>query len=134
MNTVIGDERLLTEADFARLKKLGAGRLPPELEDVLHAHDTVAHGAVPADLVTLHAEVRIRDRTSSRLQQIKLCEPAVSNPTLGYVSVLSPLGAALLGLREGMVARWALPLGGSAEAVIEKVLFAPAAMGGGAAA
>lgn len=134
MNTTVADERLLTHVDLALLTKLGAGKLPPELEEALELHDTVAHDAVPADLVTLHAEVRIRERLSNRVQRVKLCEPAVSNPTLGYVSVLSPLGAALLGLREGMVARWALPLGGAREAVVEKVLFAPAAAGGGAAA
>lgn len=127
MNTIVANERLLTRQDLARLTKLGAGRLPPELEEALEEHDTVAQENAPPDLVTLHSELRLRDLTSNRVRLIKLCEPAIANPTLGYVSVLSPMGAALLGLREGSVARWPLPLGGSGAALIDKVLFAPAA-------
>jgi regulator of nucleoside diphosphate kinase len=129
MNTIVANERLLTEQDLARLTKLGAGRLPPELEEALEAHDTVGHADVPPDLVTLHSELRLRDLDTHRVRLVKLCEPGIANPTLGYISVLSPLGAALLGLREGCVARWPLPLGGHSAALIEKVLFVPAADG-----
>ncbi|MCC6249167.1 MAG: GreA/GreB family elongation factor [Rubrivivax sp.] len=122
-------ERALTGADLACLRGLAAAGtpLPPELAEALDAHDLVPPGAPPADLVTLWSEVDLHDPATARRQRVKLCEPAASNPALGFISVLSPLGAALLGLRAGMVARWALPLGGEREALIERVTFQPVA-------
>lgn len=130
MKDIVFQERLLTGTDIACLRALAAADgLPPELAEALETHERVPPGPLPGDLVTLWSEAELRDPATGRRQRIKLCEPAASNPALGFVSVLSPLGAALLGLREGMVARWPLPLGGEREAVIERVTFQPLAHG-----
>jgi regulator of nucleoside diphosphate kinase len=120
-------DRLLTEPDFTRLQHMGAGRLPAELADLLDGHDLVARDDTPGDLVTLDSEVELRDQASGRLIRVKLCDPGLSNPTLGYVSVLSPLGLAILGLRVGMVACWPLPTGAERSALIERITFQPEA-------
>ncbi len=120
-------DRLLTEPDFTRLQNMGAGRLPAELADLLDGHDLVARDDTPGDLVTLDSEVELRDPASGRLIRVKLCDPGLSNPTLGYVSVLSPLGLAILGRRVGTLARWPLPTGGEREALIESLTFQPEA-------
>ncbi|MBL8289044.1 MAG: GreA/GreB family elongation factor [Rubrivivax sp.] len=135
MKDFVFHERLFTGADLARLRTLAAADgLPPELAEALETHERVPPGPVPGDLVTLWSEAELRDPATGRRQRIKLCEPVASNPALGFVSVLSPLGAALLGLRAGMVARWPLPLGGEREAVIERVTFQPLALGEASAA
>ena len=55
--------------------------------------------------------------------------PADAEPLAGFVSVLSPIGSALLGLRVGSVARWASPTGDEMAAEILAILFQPEASG-----
>ena len=58
-----------------------------------------------------------------------LCYPADTDPARGFISVLAPLGASLLGLREGDVAGWTSPLGEERQTRIVEILFQPEASG-----
>lgn len=49
------------------------------------------------------------DRSTGRVRTVELVLPEHSNAGEGRVSVLSPLGAALLGLAEGALFRWQAP-------------------------
>ena len=55
--------------------------------------------------------------------------PQDAEPHLGFISVLSPVGASLLGLRVGSVARWQAPHGEECAAVVAAILFQPEASG-----
>lgn len=127
MNAIVAEERLLTESDYARLSRLGPGPLTSLLAQALDACDLVAADAVPGDLVTMHSEVEVRDAATDRLQRLRLCYPGEADAALGHVSVLSPIGAALLGRRAGALARWVPPAGGERSARIERVAFQPEA-------
>ena len=61
--------------------------------------------------------------------KVTLCDPDDAEPSQGFISVLSPLGASLLGLRAGDVARWRTPVGQERMARIVDVLFQPEASG-----
>ncbi|MDO8904984.1 GreA/GreB family elongation factor [Hydrogenophaga sp.] len=129
MNLKPPAERLLTELDFARLNQIDSGDPPSALEQVLAATDLVASRAVPADVLTMYSQVVLEDPASLRQQTFTLCYPADAEPAEGFISVLSPLGAALIGLRVGDVARWTTPDGKLREAQVLGLLFQPEASG-----
>lgn len=134
---VLALERTLTELDHVRLTNLirrdtrgGSGALKdPQVADVLNACAIVPARQVPRDVVTMHSQVLLLDRASGRRNKLTLCYPADAEPAAGLVSVLSPLGWSLLGLREGNVARWSTPAGGQREAEVLAILFQPEACG-----
>jgi regulator of nucleoside diphosphate kinase len=129
MHKTLAGERLLTELDFTRLNKLRGGQLPPELVDTLDAPDLVPSREVPADVVTMYSQLMLEDLASGKRQKLTLCYPADAEPHLGFISVLSPVGAALIGQRVGAVARWRTPNGEACAAHILELLFQPEASG-----
>ena len=121
-------ERTLTELDFARLK-LRDGHLPPELEVQFEFPDVTPSREVAANVVTMNSQVEIMDLRSHQRQKLTLCYPADAQPQLGLISVLSPVGASLLGQRVGAVAQWRTPNGDACAAEITALLFQPEASG-----
>jgi regulator of nucleoside diphosphate kinase len=129
MHKTSGVERLLTELDFTRLNKLRGGQLPPELADPLASADLVPSRDIPPDVVTMYSQVVVEDLGSAKRQKLTLCYPADAEPHLGFISVLSPVGASLLGQRVGAIARWRTPNGDACAAEIATLLFQPEASG-----
>ena len=122
-------ERLLTEIDFARLNNLHSEQLPPELVDTLDSLDLVPSREIPPDVVTMYSQVMVEDLDSHQRQKLTLCYPDDAEPHLGFISVLSPVGASLLGQRVGATARWRTPNGDACAADIVALLFQPEASG-----
>ena len=130
-------ERTLTELDHVRLLNLlrraarGEAAAPPRctLEDVLDGSTTVPAREVAPNVVTMQSQVLLRDLHTGQRSTLTLCYPAEADPTMGFVSVLSPVGSALIGLRAGSVARWFNPSGGDHAAEIVAVLFQPESNG-----
>ena len=122
-------ERLLTEIDFARLSNLRGAQLPPELLDTLESLDLVPSREIPPDIITMYSQVIVEDLESKKRQKLTLCYPADAEPHQGFISVLSPVGASLLGQREGAIARWRTPNGEACAARILTLLFQPVASG-----
>lgn len=130
-------ERTLTELDHVRLSRLlrrdprGLGASAPHasLEPVLDACAIVPSRQVPPDVVTMYTQVQLRDLDSGRQQALTLCYPADAAPAAGLVSVLSPVGASLLGLAVGSVARWSTPAGEERQAEVVAISFQPEAGG-----
>lgn len=129
MSSTLDRERVLTELDHARLSKLDQARLPSELQASLEYADIVPQPTVPADVVTMYSQVVTLDHASGARQQLTLCYPKDADPQRGFVSVLSPVGASLLGLRVGAVACWQPPHGEERCATVEAILFQPEANG-----
>ena len=122
-------ERLLTEIDFARLNKLSGTPFPPELVDTLDSLDLVPSLEIPPDVVTMYSQVIVEDLASGQQRKLTLCYPRDSKPDLGFISVLSPVGASLLGLRVGNLARWRTPGGEDCAARVIALLYQPEASG-----
>lgn len=121
-------ERTLTELDFARLMLRG-GQLPAELESSFEFPRVVASRDIPADVITMYSQVEIVDPLSQRRQKLTICYPRDAEPALGFISVLSPVGASLLGLRIGDTAHWRTPAGDICTAEVTALLFQPEASG-----
>jgi len=132
MEFVSHDERTLTELDHARLARL---------VDVKQASKASALGAaldgaylvppqkVEPDVITMGSQVLLADLDTRMTRAITICYPPDANPGAGFVSVLSPVGASLIGLRMGDVARWQTPNGETGSALVLAVLFQPEASG-----
>lgn len=130
-------ERTLTELDHVRLLNLlrrdtrGDAFAPARrtIDEVLEASALVPSREVAPDVVTMHSQVLLQDPQTGQRSTLTLCYPAQADPAVGQVSVLSPVGSALLGLRVGSVARWTTPAGESKAAEVVAVLFQPESSG-----
>ncbi len=122
-------DRTITELDFVRLKKLGGGDMPPEISDCIELAELVAPRDIQPDRVSMYSQVEIEDSGSGVRQKLVLCYPADAEPAAGFISVLSPVGASLLGLRLGSVASWKTPNGEACSARVTAILFQPEASG-----
>ena len=130
-------ERTLTELDHVRLLNLlrrdahddrAAAQLEA-MEDLLDACATVPSRDVAPDVVTMWSQVLLQDTQTGQRTTLTLCYPADAEPAVGLVSVLSPVGTALLGLRVGGIARWTTPNGEHKAAELLALLFQPESSG-----
>ena len=122
-------ERQLTETDYARLTKLAASLPHPELDALLMAAEVVPARAIDADVVTMYSKLEFEDVRTGQRHALVICYPRDAEPTAGYVSVLSPVGMGLLGLRAGRTGRWRTPAGEEVAARVLAVPFQPEATG-----
>lgn len=133
MATVFAPERTLTQMDHVRLTRIVAahpqGRKSAVLRELLAASDLVAPQSVPGDVVTMYSQLIVVDEATGASTKLALCYPADADPAAGFISVLAPMGAALLGLRVGDVAQWIVADGEPQAARIAEILFQPEASG-----
>lgn len=130
MKTLTLEERWLTERDHARLSALvQRSRGGDSIAALLDAAVLVPARQIPADVVTMYSQVLVADPATAQARKFTLCYPDDAEPAAGFISVLSPVGTALLGLKPGVRARWRLPGGAEVAADLLEVLFQPEASG-----
>lgn len=102
---------LLTLVDSARLDR----RIPAESLDLLERElsraEIVDLSEVPADVVVMNATVWFRELDSDEIEKYTLVYPAEADVIRDRISVLAPIGTALLGYRTGDVVQWRVPSG-----------------------
>ncbi|HET8746735.1 MAG TPA: GreA/GreB family elongation factor [Ramlibacter sp.] len=118
MNAVSLGERKLTELDYGRLIQLPAARGVSPLADLLGEAEVLETSRMPQDVVTMYAQVQVEDLASRRRSRFVLCYPGQTEPRDGYISVLSPVGLALIGTRVGTLASWQSPAGAQCQAKV----------------
>jgi regulator of nucleoside diphosphate kinase len=128
----------LTTQDHQRLSRLvvDLGRFAPAalsgaemLAELLDAGRIVPPQDVPGDVVTMNSQVLYQDLETGELHEVRVVYPEDADPAAGRISVLSPVGAALLGLAAGDETVLPLPHGRSACIRISKVVWQPEANG-----
>lgn len=129
MHATINGERTLTDLDFARLSKLLNHQLPSSLADLLASAEVTSSRAIDNDVVTMYSRVELVDVDTRRRQVLTVCYPSDAEPSAGFISVLSPVGNSLLGLRVGGMARWRTPGGDECASEVAAILFQPEATG-----
>ena len=130
-------ERTLTELDHVRLSNLlrrdmradGAPAHSRFIEETLDASAIVPSRQVSPDVVTMYSRVLLQDVQGGQRITVTLCYPVDAEPATGLVSVLSPVGSSLIGLRVGDVARWHTPAGDARSAEIVAIPFQPESSG-----
>jgi regulator of nucleoside diphosphate kinase len=130
---VLPIERTLTHHDHVRLQRLLAQQPAPAcaqaLQDLLDGSDIVSARELPTTVVTMNSQVLLEEAGGGTRYTLTLCYPQQARPAEGLVSVLSPVGASLLGLRVGETAHWRTPGGHAGAARILALLFQPEAHG-----
>ena len=98
------------------------------LDAEIHRAVIVEQRAIPADVVTMNTEVVYEDAATGARRTVRVVYPKDADATAGRVSVLAPIGTALLGLRAGQAIAWQTP-GGMREIRIVEVRYQPEAAG-----
>jgi regulator of nucleoside diphosphate kinase len=81
------------------------------LEEEMLRADIVEAGNLPPEVVSMNSTVRYVDMESGEMLGVRVTYPWDSNIDEGKISVLAPLGSALLGLGVGQEISWPLPNG-----------------------
>jgi regulator of nucleoside diphosphate kinase len=119
-------ERLRILIESARARKRWEEMHLLALADELESAEIVEPDCVPPDVVTMRSRVRVLDMVSGEANTYTICYPTEANFEAGRLSVLAPIGTALLGYREGDVIEWPVP-GGVRVLKIEKLEHQPEA-------
>jgi len=118
----MSDLIMLTAADMAELSLLRAyAPLRRELERAI----VVSSAAVPPDIATMNSRVRYTDEKDGATRTVSLVYPIEADAAKGKVSVLAPVGTALLGLSEGQSIEWDFPDGSRRRLKLEQVVHQP---------
>ena len=109
------------------LERLAEGALArnPELADrlldELSRAKVVAPGSLPPDVAGLGDSISFRDEAAGKDQRVTLVLPEDADIAAGRVSVLTPIGVALIGLRAGARFSWETRLGEARDLTVLEV-------------
>lgn len=124
----------LSSSDLERLERLldAASSLERDpgldaLRQELERAEVVEPEAIPPEVITMNSTARFVDETSGRDFELTLVYPDDHHMTHGTVSVLAPVGSALLGLSVGQAIEWPLPGGRKMSLRILDVSYQPEA-------
>ena len=127
----------ITELDYNRLSGLidrtrernAADReYLNRLEGELERAEIVEPKAIPSDVITMRSKVRLKDLVSGESATYSLVFPTEANFADGKISVLAPIGTAILGYRSGDTIEWPVP-SGVRRLKVEEILYQPEAAG-----
>ena len=127
----------VTDVDALRLRVLLAGLAPDsglnQATQSSLSHELNRARIVPADqigrrVVTMQSRVLLEDVDTHELETYTLVQPEHADFEAGRLSVLAPIGTAILGYREGDVVEWPVPAG-VRRIRIREVLHQPEAAG-----
>ena len=109
------------------LDALDASQVPnsEDLRAELDRADIVKPEEVPPDVVTMNSTVIFRIASSGKEFSLTLVYPGDIDGNAGKISILAPVGGALLGLREGDEISWPGPGGGLLDVRVLKVVYQP---------
>ena len=108
----------LTTIDADRLSRLvdAAGDTFPRTADFLareiNRAQVIDNSLTLPGLVTMDCDVEFRDEVTGQIRTVRLVYPQEADVTAGKISVLTPVGAALIGLSTGQSIEWQTPTGG----------------------
>ncbi|MGH8205064.1 MAG: nucleoside diphosphate kinase regulator [Steroidobacteraceae bacterium] len=120
----------LTQNDADRLMKLvesQPGKRLGKLESELVRANVVSREKIPEGVVTMNSRVIFENETTGERREVTLVYPGNADIDAGRISVLVPVGTALLGLRVGQSIDWELPGGAKQRYRVVEVPFQPEA-------
>jgi len=103
---------VIAAADHRRLSDLAiaAERAMPDVAEFLNAEldraAVVSADRLPADVVRMYAAVEFRDEERGETRRVVLVYPGEQDLAAGRISVLTPVGVALLGMKVGQSIGW----------------------------
>ena len=127
----------ITEFDLTRLEELldkvstedsRDSKHLKELEDELLRAEVVEPRDIPPDVITMNSQVCLKDLDSGEELLYTLVFPNDARLEENRISILAPVGTALLGYRVGDTIKWKVP-GGMRKLKVKKILYQPEAAG-----
>ena len=127
----------ITRYDMDRLTELIDGlRLSPKanqahldlLEKELYRAVLVDPQQIPHDVITMNSKVIITDTESGEKTTYTLVFPSAANISENKLSIMAPLGMALLGYRTGDIIEWPVP-SGVRKLKVDEIIYQPEASG-----
>lgn len=124
---------ILTTEDYQRLESLLTSNLArvagdsvrlDELRTELDRAQVVPQRKVPKDVVTMNSTVALRDPDTDELETYTLVYPDRADIANHKLSVLAPIGTAILGYRVGDELKWRVPSGWR-RFKVEQVIYQP---------
>ena len=119
LQSLIKDPEVSTERNMKHIR---------ELEGELGKAEVVASKDIPTDVVTMNSKVRFEDIDSGDVMTITLTFPSDSDMDQDKISVLAPIGTAIIGYRINDIIEWEVP-GGVRRLKVKKVLYQPESAG-----
>ncbi|MBX3453537.1 nucleoside diphosphate kinase regulator [Ferrovibrio sp.] len=122
---------IVTEPDFERLFALAQSLKPrqPNVADMLDSElnraSLVPPQSVPADVATMGSHLVFGYEHSRKPHWLSLVWPDEADLESAKISVGTPVGAALIGLREGQSIAWSMPSGQRRAITLHKVAYQP---------
>jgi regulator of nucleoside diphosphate kinase len=108
---------------------LAAGHDTDGLRRELDRADIVEPAQMPPDVITMNSIIRFVDETSGAEREITLVYPRDADGSGERISILAPVGSALLGLRVGARIAWPLPGGRTTQLRVLALPYQPEAAG-----
>jgi regulator of nucleoside diphosphate kinase len=127
----------ITEPDYKRLidviqaerqNKNVSPELLAKLGEELKRAKKVAPAKIPADVVTMNSTVLLKDLNTGKEMTLTLVYPSDADIKSHKISVLAPVGTALLGYKAGDIIEWKIP-SGTARFQIEEIVYQPESAG-----
>jgi regulator of nucleoside diphosphate kinase len=132
------DEIYITEFDLKRLRELikyaeeswdkRVLQYLEELDQELDRAEVVKPEEVSTDVITMNSTFRLRDLDQGENVVYTLVFPAKADSANGKISILAPVGTAVLGYRVGDVVEWNVPAG-LKRFRVEQIMYQPEAAG-----
>ena len=98
------------------------------LEAELERAEIVDPKRIPANVITMRSKVRLKDLVSGESKIYSLVFPTEANFSEGKISVLAPIGTAILGYKSGDSIEWPVP-SGVRKLKVDEILYQPEAAG-----
>lgn len=124
---------IITDSDRRRLEHLlvseFAAAIDPknylaDLTAELQRAEIVDSTDVPDDVITMDSTIRLRDLDSGEVETYTLVYPDRANIAESKLSILAPIGTAIIGYRVGDIVRWRVP-SGRRRLRVDEVLYQP---------
>ncbi|MDO8966079.1 GreA/GreB family elongation factor [Algoriphagus sp.] len=108
----------LTASDYKTIHTLILN-LPPQLkgkeviqlQHEIKSAEIVPDGQLSPDIIQINSYFEVLDLETQRLMKFQVVLPHLADLKQFKISILSPLGVAMIGFRQGMTVEWTLPGG-----------------------
>ena len=122
-------ERLGNLIEIARERDNGTNReYLNRLEEELDRAELIEPKDTPPDVITMRSKVRLKDLSTGEQMVYSLVFPTEAKFDEGKISILAPIGTAMLGYRRGDVIEWQVP-SGLRKLKVEEILYQPESAG-----
>ena len=107
---------ILGEDDFRMLKQFAENFSSTNANEMSLSYElnraiVVENDELPPDSIRLNSEVKVRELTTNKEMEFSIVMPAFADIRQNKISVLTPMGAALIGLCKGETVEWKMPAG-----------------------